>query len=53
MKICILGIWHLGSVISACIASKGHKVIGIDEKLRNKKNLKNNKAPIFDHRLNK
>jgi UDPglucose 6-dehydrogenase len=53
MKICIFGLWHLGSVISACIASKGHKVIGIDENLRNIKNLKNNKAPIFEPGLNK
>jgi UDPglucose 6-dehydrogenase len=48
MNVCVLGLWHLGSVISACIASKGHKVIGIDENLRNIKNLNNNKAPIFE-----
>jgi UDPglucose 6-dehydrogenase len=48
MKVCVLGLWHLGSVISACIASKGHEVVGIDENLRNIKNLNNNKAPIFE-----
>jgi UDPglucose 6-dehydrogenase len=48
MNVCVLGLWHLGSVISACIASKGHKVVGIDENLKNIKKLNNNKAPIFE-----
>ena len=52
MKVCVLGLWHLGSVISACIASKGHKVIGIDKNIRVIKNLNNNKAPIFEPNLN-
>ena len=52
MKVCVLGLWHLGSVISACIASKNHEVIGIDENLRNIKNLNKNKAPIFEPGLN-
>ena len=52
MKVCVLGLWHLGSVISACIASKNHEVIGIDENLRNIENLKKNKAPIFEPGLN-
>lgn len=26
MKVCVLGLWHLGSVISACIVSKGHEI---------------------------
>jgi len=39
MNVCVLGLWHLGSVISACIASKGHKVVGIDENLKNIKKL--------------
>jgi UDPglucose 6-dehydrogenase len=52
MKVCVLGLWHLGSVISACIASKNHFVIGIDENLANIKNLNKNKAPIFEPGLN-
>ena len=35
MNICVLGLWHLGSVISASVASKGHKVIGIDQNTKN------------------
>ena len=30
MKICVQGTWHLGSVTAACLADKGHKVIGLD-----------------------
>ena len=52
MKICVLGLWHLGSVISACTASKNHEVIGIDKNLTNINNLNKNKAPIFEPGLN-
>ena len=52
MKICVLGLWHLGSVISACTASKNHEVIGIDKNLTNISNLNKNKAPIFEPGLN-
>lgn len=30
MKVCVLGLWHLGSVTSACLASVGHRVVGLD-----------------------
>ena len=30
MKVCVLGLWHLGSVTSACLASVGHDVTGLD-----------------------
>ena len=30
MKVCVLGLWHLGSVTAACVASLGHDVIGCD-----------------------
>lgn len=30
MNICVFGLWHLGSVTSAALASVGHKVIGLD-----------------------
>lgn len=31
MKIGVLGLWHLGSVYSACLAELGHHVIGISD----------------------
>jgi len=30
MKICVQGLWHLGSVTAAALASIGHEVIGLD-----------------------
>ena len=30
MKVCVLGLWHLGSVTGACLASVGHDVTGLD-----------------------
>lgn len=30
MKICVLGLWHLGTVTAACLASGGHDVTGLD-----------------------
>ena len=30
MKVCVLGLWHLGTVTAACLASVGHDVIGLD-----------------------
>jgi UDPglucose 6-dehydrogenase len=31
MKVCVQGLWHLGSVTAACLASAGHDVIGLDQ----------------------
>ena len=52
MNICVLGLWHLGSVISASVL-KGHKVIGIDQNTKIINNLNRNKAPIYEPHLNK
>ena len=30
MRICVQGIWHLGAVTAACLASVGHEVVGLD-----------------------
>ena len=31
MRICVAGLWHLGSVTAACLASLGHNVTGYDD----------------------
>src|SRR6266513_2662306 len=31
VNICVQGLWHLGTVTAACLASLGHKVVGYDE----------------------
>jgi len=48
MKICVLGIWHLGAVTSACLASLGHSVLGVDDNLENVKKLNTGSAPLFE-----
>ena len=51
MKICVFGLWHLGSVTSACLASLGHQVIGIDDDVNIVKRLQSARAPVFEKGL--
>ncbi|CAN5372343.1 UDP-glucose/GDP-mannose dehydrogenase family protein [soil metagenome] len=30
MKVCVLGLWHLGCVTAAGVSSRGHSVVGLD-----------------------
>jgi len=30
MRVCVFGLWHLGSVTAACLGSLGHDVVGLD-----------------------
>jgi len=30
MRICVSGLWHLGTVTAACLAAAGHDVVGHD-----------------------
>lgn len=48
MKICIFGVWHLGAVTSACLASLGHNVVGFDGDLINIEKLNSGVAPLFE-----
>jgi UDPglucose 6-dehydrogenase len=48
MKVCVLGLWHLGTVTSACLASGGHRVTGLDFDEVVIANLKNGKPPLFE-----
>lgn len=48
MKICVQGLWHLGSVTSACLASLGHEVVGLDPDQKTIQDLKLGKAPLFE-----
>jgi UDPglucose 6-dehydrogenase len=45
VKIAVAGLWHLGTVISACLASAGHEVIAFDE---NVDDLRNGKPPLYE-----
>lgn len=48
MKICVLGLWHLGSVTAACLASMGHQVLGLDTDMTVISGLKSGKPSIFE-----
>jgi UDPglucose 6-dehydrogenase len=48
MKVCVQGLWHLGSVTAACLASVGHTVAGLDSDSNTIANLAHGKAPLFE-----
>jgi len=48
MKICVQGLWHLGTVTAACLASIGHDVVGLDYDEKIITSLNNGKPTIFE-----
>jgi UDPglucose 6-dehydrogenase len=48
MNICIFGLWHLGIVTAACLASSGFKVSGLDLDHSTIETLKQGVPPIFE-----
>src|SRR4030042_5614345 len=48
MKVCVQGLWHLGSVTAACLASVGHDVVGLDANQKTIDDLNQGKAPLFE-----
>ena len=48
MKICVLGLWHLGSVTAACMAALGHHVVGCDFDEQRVASLSGGTAPLFE-----
>jgi len=50
-KICVVGIWHLGSVVSACLADLGYRVIGVDKDPQRVKDLNKGVPPLFEPSL--
>lgn len=52
MKICVQGLWHLGSVTAACLASVGHRVVGLDRDKQVINDLTNGHAPLYEPGLN-
>lgn len=47
-KICVIGLWHLGSVSSACLANFGYQVTGFDKDKTVVEKLNQGKSPIFE-----
>ncbi len=52
MKICVFGLWHLGSVTAACLSSLGFDVVGLDTDHKLINGLKEGKAPLYEPGLN-
>lgn len=48
MKVCVQGLWHLGSVTAGCLASVGHAVVGLDFDKDVIRGLRVGKPPIFE-----
>jgi len=48
VKVCVQGLWHLGTVTAACLASSGHDVIGLDFDKDTIQGLQFNKPPISE-----
>ncbi len=48
MRVCTFGLWHLGSVISACLADAGHDVIGLDFDSTTIAGLSRAEPPLFE-----
>lgn len=50
-KVCVIGIWHLGSVYSACLAELGYSVVGVDKDQNRVENLNKGVPPLFEPAL--
>lgn len=48
MKVCVFGLWHLGCVTAACLASAGHEVTGLDEDQALIERLQAARAPLYE-----
>lgn len=48
MNVCVLGLWHLGTVTAACLASGRHQVTGLDFDRAVVENLCAGKPPVFE-----
>lgn len=48
MKVCVAGLWHLGTVTAACLASGGHDVTGWDANGETIARLARNEPPVFE-----
>jgi len=48
MKVCVQGLWHLGSVTAGCLASVGHDVTGLDFDEHVIRELRAGAPPIFE-----
>lgn len=48
MKVCVVGMWHLGTVTAACLAAAGHHVVGLDFDNDLIEQLRAGQPPVFE-----
>ena len=48
MRICVMGLWHLGTVISACLSSEDNYVIGLDQNSEIISQINQGRLPVFE-----
>lgn len=48
MRVCVAGLWHLGTVTAACVAAAGHDVVGYDHDPTTVTGLANGCLPVFE-----
>src|SRR5665213_1401505 len=48
MKVCVYGLWHIGSVTAACLASAGFATVGIEDDAEAAKSLGRGTPPLFE-----
>ena len=48
MKVCVAGLWHLGTVTAACLAGAGQDVTGYDHDPATVERLANGRLPVFE-----
>jgi UDPglucose 6-dehydrogenase len=48
MTVCVYGLWHLGTVTAACLASRGIATVGLAETPEAAAELNAGKAPLFE-----
>ncbi|HKP62008.1 MAG TPA: nucleotide sugar dehydrogenase [Polyangiales bacterium] len=48
MNVCVVGLWHLGSVTAACLAQMGHRVVGLDSDPATILGLQRGQPPVFE-----
>lgn len=48
LKVCVHGLWHLGSVTAACLAAAGVETIGLDDDATAVEGLAQGRPPLFE-----
>ncbi|HEX4553024.1 MAG TPA: nucleotide sugar dehydrogenase [Xanthobacteraceae bacterium] len=48
MRVCVMGLWHLGCVTAGCLAAAGHDVVGLDADPEVIAELRKGVPPLFE-----